>query len=65
MFAAAIARARVPAAGGRGGAPSAPTRRTFFNVTVGRKASRATLFVDDHRQVVALLQALSQHGLLS
>jgi len=66
MFAAAIARARAPLApAGPGGVKAAapvPSRRTF-NITVGRKQSRATLYVEDTRQVLFLLQALTQHAL--
>ncbi|KAJ1624700.1 hypothetical protein T492DRAFT_881438, partial [Pavlovales sp. CCMP2436] len=66
MFSAAIARARapLPALGGGSGETkgAAPSRRTF-NVTVGRKPSRATLYVEDTRQVLFFLGALTQHAI--
>lgn len=65
MFSAAIARARAPLppiATVPGMAKGAPTRRTF-NVTVGRKLSRASLYVEDTRQVLFFLQALTQHAI--
>jgi hypothetical protein len=66
MFSAALARARapLPPLNSTPGAPvGAPVRRTF-NITVGRKPSRASLYVEDTRQVLFLLQALTHHGSL-
>lgn len=59
MFAAALARARAPLTANA--TAGAPARRTF-NITVGHKPSRATLYVEDTRQVLFFLQALAQHA---